>query len=78
MDKYPSPVRSSPLRVAMVLGLASSLLLLFGCSKDKAAEQTPPASPSSSAASPSATPSAPTPLCLEDPEAQADQSLGQL
>ena len=51
-----------------MLGLASSLLLLFGCSKDKAAEQTPPASPSSSAASPSATPSAPTPSASKTPK----------
>jgi peptidylprolyl isomerase len=50
-----------------MLGLASSLLLLFGCSKDKAAE-TPPASPSSSAASPSATPSAPTPSASKTPK----------
>ena len=50
-----------------MLGLASSLLLLFGCGKDKAAE-TPPASPSSSAASPSATPSAPTPSASKTPK----------
>jgi FKBP-type peptidyl-prolyl cis-trans isomerase len=51
-------VPSSPVRVAVVLGLASSLLLLFGCSKDKPAETTPAASPSAAAttASPSASP----------------------
>jgi len=50
-----------------MLGLSSSLLLLFGCSNDKAAE-TPPASPSSSAAAPSATPSAPTPSASKTPK----------
>jgi peptidylprolyl isomerase len=52
-------VPSSPVRVAVVLGLASSLLLLFGCTKDKSAETTPPASPSAAptTASPSSSPS---------------------
>jgi peptidylprolyl isomerase len=48
-------VPSSPVRVAVALGLASSLLLLFGCSKDKPA--TDAASPSPAAASTSASPS---------------------
>jgi peptidylprolyl isomerase len=55
-------VPSSPVRVAVVLGLASSLLLLSGCSKDEpaadAASPTPSAAPTS--ASPSASPT-PTP-----------------
>jgi FKBP-type peptidyl-prolyl cis-trans isomerase len=55
-------VRSSPVRVAVALGLASSLLLLFGCSKDKpaadAASPSPAATPTT--ASPSASPT-PTP-----------------
>ena len=55
------------MRAAVVLGLASSLLLLFGCSKDKPAE-TPPASPSASATSPSATPSKATPSATPTPK----------
>lgn len=55
---------SSPVRVAVVLGLASSLLLLFGCSKDKpaadAASPSPAAAPTSASPSPSSTPT-PTP-----------------
>jgi peptidylprolyl isomerase len=51
-------VPSSPVRAAVVLGLASSLLLLFGCGKDDqaatAASASPAATPSS--ASPSASP----------------------
>jgi peptidylprolyl isomerase len=54
-------------RAAVVLGVASSLLLLFGCSKDKPAE-TPPASPSASATSPSATPSKTTPSATPTPK----------
>ena len=53
---------SSPVRFAVVLGLASSLLLLFGCSKDEPAADA--ASPAPSATPTSATPSAsktPTP-----------------
>jgi FKBP-type peptidyl-prolyl cis-trans isomerase len=59
---YPSPVPSSPVRIAVALGLASSLLLLFGCSNDKPAETTPPASPAPTAttARPSESPK-PTP-----------------
>jgi peptidylprolyl isomerase len=55
-------VPSSSVRVAVALGLASSLLLLVGCSKDNAAETTPAASPSATptTASPSASPSATT------------------
>ena len=51
---------SSPVRFAVVLGLASSLLLLSGCSKDEPAADA--ASPAPSATPTSATPSAsPTP-----------------
>jgi peptidylprolyl isomerase len=57
-------VPSSPVRAAVVLGLASSLLLLFGCSKDKpaadAASPSPAATPSSASPSQSTTPT-PTP-----------------
>ena len=60
-----------------MLGLASSLLLLFACGKDKAAE-TPPASPSSSAASPRRRRVHPHPSASKTTEAQADQGLGQL
>ncbi|MFL6043934.1 MAG: FKBP-type peptidyl-prolyl cis-trans isomerase [Propionibacteriaceae bacterium] len=55
---------SSPIRVAAALGLASSLLFLFGCSKDKpaadAASPSPAATPTSATPSPSSTPT-PTP-----------------
>lgn len=55
---------SSPIRVAAALGLASSLLFLFGCSKDKpaadAASPSPAATPTSASPSPSSTPT-PTP-----------------
>ena len=50
---------SSPVRFAVVLGLASSLLLLSGCSKDEPAADA--ASPAPSATPTSATPSPPTP-----------------
>jgi peptidylprolyl isomerase len=53
-------VPSSPVRVAVVLGLASSLLFLFGCSKDKPAADA--ASPSPAPTPTTATPStSPTP-----------------
>ena len=49
----------------MVLGLASSLLLLFGCSKDKpaadAASPSPAATPTSASPSPSSSSASPTP-----------------
>jgi peptidylprolyl isomerase len=60
-------VPSSPVRVAVVLGLASSLLLLFGCSKDKPAETTPAASPSAAATTASPSPS-PTPKTTPKPK----------
>jgi peptidylprolyl isomerase len=60
-------VPSSPVRVAVVLGLASSLLLLFGCSKDKPAETTPPASPSATPATASPS-SSPTPKATPKPK----------
>ena len=59
---------SSPFRVAVALGLASSVLLLFGCSKDKPAETPTSASPSTPAASPSAPPVAPTPSASKTPK----------
>jgi peptidylprolyl isomerase len=53
-------VPSSPIRAAIVLGLAASLLFLFGCSKDEpaadAASPSPAATPSSASPSPSPTP----------------------
>jgi peptidylprolyl isomerase len=53
-------VSSSPVRAAAVLGLAASLLLLFGCSKDEpaadAASPSAAATPSSASPSPSPTP----------------------
>jgi FKBP-type peptidyl-prolyl cis-trans isomerase len=59
-------VPTSPVRVAVVLGLASSLLLLVGCSKDKpaadAASPSPAVTPNSASPSPSTTPTPkPTP-----------------
>ncbi len=51
---------SSPVRAAAVLGLAASLLFLFGCSEDEpaadAASPSPAATPSSASPSPSPTP----------------------
>ena len=51
---------SSPVRAAAVLGLAASLLLLFGCSNDEpaadAASPSPAATPSSASPPPSPTP----------------------
>jgi peptidylprolyl isomerase len=53
-------VPSSPVRAAAVLGLAASLLFLFGCSEDEpaadAASPSPAATPSSASPSPSPTP----------------------
>jgi FKBP-type peptidyl-prolyl cis-trans isomerase len=53
-------VPSSPVRAAAALGLAASLLFLFGCSKDEpaadAASPSPTAAPTSAAPSPSPTP----------------------
>ena len=51
---------SSPVKVAVVLGLASSLLLLSGCSEDEpaadAASPAPSATPTSASPSPTPTP----------------------
>jgi peptidylprolyl isomerase len=53
-------VPSSPVRAGAVLGLAASLLFLFGCSKDEpaadAGSPSPAATPTSAAPSPSPTP----------------------
>ena len=57
---------SSPFRVAVALGLASSVLFLFGCSKDKPAETPASAAPSTPAASPSAP--SPTPSASKTPK----------
>ena len=73
----PSPVPSSPFRVAVALGLASSLLLLFGCARTSRRRHLLLHRPSTPAASPSA-PSATHTLCLEDAEAQVDQGVEQL
>ncbi|HEX3199594.1 MAG TPA: FKBP-type peptidyl-prolyl cis-trans isomerase [Propionibacteriaceae bacterium] len=57
---------SSPVRFAVVLGLASSLLLLFGCSKEE------PAADAASPA-PSATPTAATPSASKTPTPKPKQ-----
>lgn len=59
---------SSPCRVAVVLGLASSVLLLFGCAKDKPAETPASASPSTPAASPSAPSATPSASASKTPK----------
>jgi peptidylprolyl isomerase len=59
-------VPSSPVRFAVVLGLASSLLLLFGCSKEE------PAADAASPA-PSATPTAATPSASKTPTPKPKQ-----
>ena len=61
-------MRSSPTRVAVVLGLASALLLLFGCGNDKSAEAPASASPSTPAASPSAASPSATPSASSTPK----------
>jgi FKBP-type peptidyl-prolyl cis-trans isomerase len=50
-------VPSSPVRAAAVLGLAASLLFLFGCSKDEPAADAASPSPSATASSPAPSPS---------------------